>query len=65
MGVSSATFIYVRSVVVLMYFIVEERIESFETEMGASNWLKLSENWCARTTACVVAAQRIRQLHLD
>jgi hypothetical protein len=37
MGVGSATFIYVRSVVVLMYFIVEERIESFETEMGASN----------------------------
>jgi hypothetical protein len=59
MGVSSATFIYVRSVVVLMYFIVEERIESFETEMGASDWLKLSEKWCARTSAFLAAAERI------
>jgi hypothetical protein len=56
MGVSSATSLYIRNVVILMYFIVEERIESFETEMGASDWLKLSENWCARTTACVVVA---------
>jgi hypothetical protein len=58
--VSSATFIYIRSVVVLMYFIVEERIESFETKIGASDWLKLSEKWCARTSAFLAAAQRIR-----
>jgi hypothetical protein len=57
--VSSATFIYVSSVVVLMYFIVKERIESFETEIGASDWLKLSEKWCARTSAFLAAAQRI------
>jgi hypothetical protein len=58
-GVSSATFIYIRSVVVLMYFIVEERIESFKTEMGAFDWLKLSEKWCARTSAFLAAAERI------
>jgi hypothetical protein len=32
-GASSATFIYVRREAVLMYFIVKERIEAFETEI--------------------------------
>jgi hypothetical protein len=27
--------------------------------MQLSNWLELSENWRARATACVAAAQRI------
>jgi hypothetical protein len=58
-GASNATFIYVRRGVVLMYFIVEERFEAFETEMGASDWLKLREKQCARTNASLVAADRI------
>jgi hypothetical protein len=44
LGVSSATFIYIKRKVILMYFIVEERIKAFRTRMEAFNWLKLSEN---------------------
>jgi hypothetical protein len=52
-------FIYVRIVVVLMYFIDEDRIDQFEGEIQSSDWLELSEKQCARTTPKLAAAERI------
>jgi hypothetical protein len=43
-------FIYIRIVVVLIYFIDEDRIDQFEGEIQSSDWLELSEKQCARTT---------------
>ena len=59
MGVSNATFTYVKIVVVLMYFIDEGRIDIFEGEIQPSDWSELSENHCAQTTASLAAAERI------
>jgi hypothetical protein len=59
MGAYSATFIYVKNVVVLMYFIVEGRINTFGEEIQPSDWLKLSEARSARARAGAAAAQRI------
>ena len=59
MGAYSATFIYVKYVVVLMYFIVEGRINTFGEEIQPSDWLKLSEARSARTRAGAAAAERI------
>jgi hypothetical protein len=50
MAINNAMFIYVRIVVVLMYFIDEDRINQFEGEIQSSDWLELSEKQCARTT---------------
>ena len=59
MGVSNATFTYVKIVVVLMYSIERGRIEALEGEIQPSDWLELSEKQCARTSARLVAAERI------
>jgi hypothetical protein len=59
MGVSNATFTYVKIVVVLMYFIDEGRIDIFEGEIQPFDWSELSENDCAQTTASLAAAERI------
>jgi hypothetical protein len=56
MGIGSATFICVSKEIVLIYFTVKERIERFETEIEVSDWLKLSEKWCARARAQLAAA---------
>jgi len=64
MGAYSATFIYVKNVVVLMYFIVEGRIDTFGEEIQPSDWLKLSEARNARARAGAAAAQRIPALTL-
>jgi hypothetical protein len=58
-AVNNAIFIYVRIVVVLMYFIDEDRIDEFEGEIQFSDWLELSEKQCARTTPKLAAAERI------
>lgn len=50
---------YVRIVVVLMYFIDEDRIDTFEGKIQLSDWLKLSENCCARASTHLAAAERI------
>jgi hypothetical protein len=52
-------FTYVRIVVVLIYFIDEDRIDQFEGEIQSSDWLELSEKQCARTTPKLAAAERI------
>jgi hypothetical protein len=62
-GIGSATFICVSRGVVLIYFTVEERIERFETEIEVSDWLKLSEKWCARARAQLAAAGGIIPLN--
>jgi hypothetical protein len=59
MGVSNATFTYVKIAVVLMYFTNEGRINVFEGEIQPSDWLELSEIQCAQTTASRPAAERI------
>jgi hypothetical protein len=59
MGTYSTTFIYVKNVVVLMYFIVEGRIDTFGEEIQPSDWLKLSEARSVRARAGAAAVQRI------
>jgi hypothetical protein len=49
-------YIYVRFVVVLMYFTREGRIDTFDREIQPSDWLELSEKQCARATASLAAA---------
>jgi hypothetical protein len=63
MAVNNAMFIYVRIVVVLIYFIDEDRINQFEGEIQPPNWLELSEKWCVRTTPKLAAAERIRPIN--
>jgi hypothetical protein len=58
-AVSSAMSTYVKREVVLMYFTKRGRIKAVQEEMQLSDWLKLSENRCARTTAGAMAAERI------
>ena len=48
-----------------MYFIDERRIEANLKEIKLSDWLKLSENRCARANAGAVAAQRIEIFPYD
>jgi hypothetical protein len=60
MGAYSTTFIYIKNVAVLMYFIVKGRINTFGKEIQPSDWLKLSEARSARARAGAAAAQRIR-----
>jgi hypothetical protein len=43
-AVSNATYTYVRIVVVLMYFIDEDRIDTSQGEIELSDWIELSEN---------------------
>jgi hypothetical protein len=43
----------------LTYFINKEEIKGFETEIQPFDWLELSENCPARTTAGAKAAKRI------
>jgi hypothetical protein len=50
-GAYSTMFIYVKNVVILMYFIVEGRIDTFGEEIQPSDWLKLSEARSARANA--------------
>jgi hypothetical protein len=59
MGVSSATFICVSRGVILIYFMVKERIKPFKTKIEVFNWLKLSEKWCARARAQLAIARGI------
>jgi hypothetical protein len=59
MGAYSVMFIYVKNVIVLMYFIVEGRIDTFGEEIQPSDWLKLSEARSARARAGAAAVQRI------
>jgi hypothetical protein len=61
MAINNAMFIYIRIVVVLMYFIDEDRINQFEGEIQPPNWLELSEKWYARTTPKLAAAERINR----
>jgi len=42
-----------------MYSIDKAKINAFQGEIRPSNWPKLSENCCARTSAHLAAAQRI------
>ena len=49
-GTSSTMYIYVRFVVVLIYFTKEDRIDTFDKEIQPSDQLELSEKQCARTT---------------
>ena len=37
------------------------RIDAFERETKASDWLELSENLCARANTNLAAAERIRR----
>jgi hypothetical protein len=37
LGASSATFIYIKREVILIYFIIKERIKAFRTKMEAFN----------------------------
>jgi hypothetical protein len=62
MGIGSATFICVNRGVILIYFTVKEGIEPFETKIEVSNWLKLSEKWCARARVQLAAAGGIAAL---
>jgi hypothetical protein len=42
-----------------MYFIDKGRIEAILGEIKRSDWLELSEKWCARPTPKLAAAERI------
>jgi hypothetical protein len=57
--ISSVTYIYVKIGLVLIYFINKGRIDAFDAEIQASDSLKLREISGARTSAHLVAAQRI------
>jgi hypothetical protein len=59
MGTYSAIFIYIKYMVILIYFIVEGRINTFGKEIQPSDWLKLSEARSIRTRAGAAAAERI------
>jgi hypothetical protein len=56
LAVSSATFTCVGNVIVLTYFINNNRIEVIRTEFKCSDWPKLSENCRARTSVILAAA---------
>jgi hypothetical protein len=56
MGAYNTTSAYIKNVVVLIYFIDEDRIDTFGEEIQPSDWLELSEARGARARTGAVAA---------